>query len=136
MSKRIVVVDDVPYVRKILVNILRAALYDVVGEGQNGKEAVELFRKLKPDLITMDVVMPEMSGIEAARAISKIDTEAKIIMISAMSQENLIMDSINAGARDYVLKPFKTADILKAVEHCLFSEEKVTERSKRQEQFK
>lgn len=136
MSKRIIVIDDVPYVRKILVTLLRSALYDVVAEGQNGKEAVELYRKFKPDLITMDVVMPEMSGIEAARQIVKFDPEAKIIMISAMSQENLVMDSINAGARDYVLKPFKSADILKAVEHCLFSEDKVAERSKRQEQFK
>ena len=136
MAKRILVIDDVPYVRKIIISILKNANYEVVGEGGTGKDAVDLYRKLSPDLITMDVVMPEMSGIEAARQITKLDPEAKIIMISAMSQENLIMDSINAGAQDYVLKPFKAADILKSVEHCLYSEAKVQERSKRQEQVK
>jgi len=130
-NKRIIVVDDVPYVRKIIISILKAAQYDVVGEAGTGKEAIDLYKKLKPDLITMDVVMPEMSGIEAAKQIGKHDPEARIIMISAMTQENFIMEAINAGARDYVLKPFKTQDILRAVEHCLFSEEKISERSRR-----
>ena len=117
--KTVLIVDDVRFVRKTLSDILTRAHYQVVGEAENGTKAVELFRKLKPDIVTMDVVMPDQSGIEATRQILKIEKDAVVIMISAIGQEGLVMEAVNAGARDYVLKPFSEPDIIKTIEHAL-----------------
>lgn len=122
MAKTILVVDDVAYVRKTLTQILTAAHYQVVGEAKDGQEAVDLFVKLRPDLVTLDVVMPKMSGIEAARRIIRLDKDARMIIISAMGQEHLVMEAINVGARDYILKPFAASDVLKTVER-IFAED-------------
>lgn len=116
MAKTVLVVDDVAFVRKTLSEILTGAGFQVVGEASDGADAITLYTKLRPDVVTMDVVMPNMSGIDATRKILKLDKEAKIVIISAMGQENLVMEAINAGARDYVMKPFKAQDVIKTVE--------------------
>ncbi len=119
MARTILVVDDVPFVRETLKKILSAAHFQVVGEATTGRQAVDMYVKLRPDFVTMDVVMPEMSGIEATRAIIKLDKAARIFIISAMGQENLVMEAINAGAKDYILKPFSAAEILKTFERAI-----------------
>ena len=117
MARTVLIADDIPFVRKTLAKILADAHYQVVGEAETGQQAVEMYAKLRPEITMMDVVMPIMSGIEAVRRITKMDKEAKIIMISAMDQETVIMEAINAGAKDYLIKPFTANDILKTLEH-------------------
>lgn len=134
MKRTVLVVDDVAFVRKTLSEILTEAHYQVVGEAANGKQAVELFEKLKPDVVTMDVVMPEMSGIDATRRILRINKDAKVVIISAMGQENLVMEAINVGARDYILKPFTAAEVVKTVERAWADDEKSASRSASGEQ--
>ncbi len=134
MAKTILVVDDVAFVRKTLSEILSGAHYQIAGEAETGQKAIEAYAKLRPDLVTMDIVMPEMSGIEATRRILKLDKNAKIIIISALGQENLVMEAINVGARDYILKPFSSEDILKTVERALGSEERLTGRTAHRDQ--
>ncbi len=124
MAKTVLIVDDVAFVRKTLADIFRAGRYEVVGEASDGEQAVSLYMKLKPDFVTMDVVMPQMSGIDAVRKIMKLDKDAKIIMVSAMGQEHLIMEAINVGARDYILKPFSSEEILKTIERLLMPVER------------
>ena len=125
MAKTALVVDDVAFARKVIKDILTAAKYNVIGEAANGNEAVLLYNKHKPDVVTMDIVMPEKGGIEATRQILDGDKNAKIIMISAMGHEQLLMEAINAGARDYILKPFSPDDLIKAVEKVLYDEDAV-----------
>lgn len=117
--KTVLVVDDVAFVRKTLSDLFTKARYHVVGEATDGNDAVEKYKQLRPDLVTMDVAMPKQSGIEATRRIMKMDPAGKILIISALGQESLIMEAINAGAKDYVLKPFTASDVLKAAEHIL-----------------
>ncbi len=119
MAKTVLVVDDMKFVRDTLRELLTEAHYEVLGEAVNGREAFEKYFRLRPDLVTMDVVMPEMSGIEACRKILKKDKNARIVIVSAMNQESLVMDAINAGARDYIVKPFRKEDILKTFENVL-----------------
>jgi two-component system, chemotaxis family, chemotaxis protein CheY len=134
MAKTVLIVDDVAFVRKTLGDILTEAHYQVVGEAADGMEAVDLYGKLRPDLVTMDVVMPKMSGIEATRKIIKADKNAKVVIISAMGQEALVMEAINVGARDYILKPFTADDVLKTVERALMGDDKIAARPFRTEQ--
>ncbi|MBI3535109.1 MAG: response regulator [Deltaproteobacteria bacterium] len=134
MAKTVLVVDDITFVRKTLIEILQKSHLQVVGEAEDGEKAVELYRKLQPDIVTMDIVMPEMSGIEAARKILKIDKNAKIVMISALGQENLVMEAINAGVKDYILKPFSEEEILKTIEKALTSDERLTGRASQRTQ--
>lgn len=131
MAKTVMIVDDIPFVRKTLAEILTEAHYQVVGEAGDGNEAVSLFAKLRPDIVTMDVVMPQMSGIDAARKILKMDKNAKVIMISAMGQENLIMEAINVGAKDYVLKPFSAEDVIRAVDRAVKGDQALMSAGKR-----
>ena len=122
MAKTVMIVDDVAFVRKTLAQILTKAHYQVIAEAQDGQEAIQMHRKLRPDIITMDIVMPKMGGLEATRKIMEIDREAKIVIVSALGQEHLVMESINAGARDFILKPFSAAEITRALDHLLAGE--------------
>jgi two-component system chemotaxis response regulator CheY len=122
MAKTVLIVDDIAFVRKTLIEILSKANYQVIGEAADGAEAVSLYQKFRPDIVTMDVVMPKMSGIEATRQILKFNEDAKVIIVSAMGQESLVMEAVNVGAKDYILKPFSTDEILKTMEKALGSE--------------
>jgi two-component system chemotaxis response regulator CheY len=116
VAKRILIVDDAAFMRMMIKDILTKHGYEVVGEAENGTKAVQIYKELKPDLVTMDITMPEMDGIQAVREIKKIDSSAKIIMCSAMGQQMMVMEAIQAGARDFVVKPFQQERVIQAVE--------------------
>lgn len=119
MGKTILVVDDASFMRMMIKDILNKNGFEVIGEAPTGKVAVELYQKLKPDLVTMDITMPEMNGIEAVKAIKKLDPSAKIIMCSAMGQQAMVIDAIQAGARDFIVKPFQPNRVIEAVQKAL-----------------
>ncbi|UTR12074.1 response regulator [Evansella sp. LMS18] len=112
---RILVTDDAAFMRMQLKNILTNLGHEVVGEAENGKVSVELYEELRPDLVTMDITMPEMSGVEAVKEIKKFDEKAKIIMCSAMGQQGMVVEAIQSGAKDFVVKPFTPERIAEAV---------------------
>lgn len=119
MGKRVLVVDDAIFMRAMLKDIFSGAGYEVVGEACHGLEAIERYKELKPDLTTMDVVMPLKNGIEATREILKFDPKAVIVMCSALGQESLVMEAIEAGASDYVRKPPKAEEVLDVAKKVL-----------------
>jgi two-component system chemotaxis response regulator CheY len=119
MDKRVLVVDDAAFMRMMIKDILTKNGYDVIGEAENGAVAVEKYKDLKPDLVTMDITMPEMDGIAAVREIKAIDSSARIIMCSAMGQQAMVIDAIQAGASDFVVKPFQPERVLEAVAKVL-----------------
>jgi two-component system chemotaxis response regulator CheY len=119
VGKRILVVDDAAFMRMMIKDIVTRNDYEVVGEAQNGFEAVEMYRKFNPDLVTMDITMPEKDGISAVKDILAIDSAARIVMCSAMGQQALVMEAIKAGARDFVVKPFKPDRVVQAIEKAL-----------------
>jgi two-component system chemotaxis response regulator CheY len=105
--------------RTMISDILAQAGYEIVGEAETGVQAVERYKQLKPDLVTMDIVMPDLGGIEAVREIVKFDPAARILMCSAMGQQALVVEAIQAGARDFVVKPFQPSRVLEAVQRVL-----------------
>jgi two-component system, chemotaxis family, chemotaxis protein CheY len=115
----VLVCDDAIFMRTMISDILTQAGFEVVGEAESGTQAVERYHALKPDLVTMDIVMPDMGGIEAVRAICKTDPDAKILMCSAMGQQALVVEAIQAGAKDFVVKPFQPSRVLEAVQRVL-----------------
>jgi two-component system chemotaxis response regulator CheY len=119
MPKRVLIVDDAVFMRNMIRDIFTGGGFQVVGEAANGLEAVEKFRELRPDLTTMDIVMPFKSGIEATREIVKIDPRAVVVMCSALGQEALVMEAIEAGASDFIVKPFKSEDVIAVVKKVL-----------------
>jgi len=119
MSIRVLIADDAMFMRNMIKDVFSGAEFQVVGEAANGVEAVEKYRQLKPDVTTMDIVMPLKSGIEAVREIVKLDKDARIIMCSALGQESLVMEAIEAGARDYIVKPFKPEKVLEVVKKLI-----------------
>ena len=119
MGHTVLVCDDAIFMRTMITDILTQAGYDVIGEAETGAQAVEKYRQLKPDLVTMDIVMPDMGGIEAVREICKGSPEAKILMCSAMGQQALVVEAIQAGAKDFVVKPFQPSRVLEAVQRLL-----------------
>ncbi|GIV16319.1 MAG: chemotaxis protein CheY [Armatimonadota bacterium] len=121
MGKRILVTDDALFMRVTLKNILTQHGYEVAGEATNGREAVEMYKNLKPDLVTMDITMPEMDGISAVREIKKIDPNARIVMVTAMGQKNLVVEAIQAGAKDFIVKPFQPERVIESVQKLLGS---------------
>jgi two-component system chemotaxis response regulator CheY len=119
MSRRVLVVDDAIFMRNMIRDIFASGGFEVIGEATNGLEAVERYKELKPDLTTMDLVMPFKSGIEATREIVKFDRRAVIIMCSALGQETLVMEAIEAGAMDFIVKPFRTDEVLAVARKAL-----------------
>ena len=119
MSHSVLVCDDAIFMRTMISDILSQAGYEVVGEAETGTQAVERFKDLNPDLVTMDIVMPGMGGIDAVREILKIAPSAKILMCSAMGQQALVIEAIQAGAKDFVVKPFQPSRVLEAVQRVL-----------------
>ena len=118
----ILVVDDSKFMRTLLCALLEEAGHQVVGEAENAKEAIELYKMLKPDLVTLDVIMPEVEGTNAAAAIEAMkqeDPEANVVMISAMGQESLMKEYLQAGAKDFIVKPFNLPDVAKVVNTVL-----------------
>ena len=129
MAKTVLVVDDIAFVRKTLSEILREGGYYVVGEAADGQEAVEKWKEFKPDVVTMDVVMPRLGGIEATKEILKLDKNAVVVMVSAMDQIHLVMEAINVGAKDYVQKPFHSEDVRNVVSRAIRGESNPAEPS-------
>ncbi len=119
MGKTVLICDDALFMRTMLGNILKQAGFEVVGEAENGVEAVDRYRELRPDLVTMDIVMPDKGGIDAVREIVEADPEARILMCSAMGQQGLVVEAIQAGAKDFVVKPFQPSRVLEAVQRVL-----------------
>ena len=112
---KILIVDDAAFMRMMRKDILTKNGYEVVAEAANGVEAVELYKSHQPDLVTMDITMPEMDGIEAVKQIKAVNPAAKVIMCSAMGQQSMVMDAIKAGANDFIVKPFQADRVLEAV---------------------
>ena len=119
MRNTVLICDDAAFMRSLLSDILTDAGFQVVGEAQNGAEAVDKFRQLRPDLVTMDILMPDMGGIDAVREIVKLEPRAKVLMCSAMGQQALVVEAIQAGAKDFVVKPFQPSRVLEAVQRVL-----------------
>jgi two-component system chemotaxis response regulator CheY len=119
VAHTVLVCDDAIFMRTMITDILTQAGYEVIGEAESGAQAVEKYRQLKPDMVTMDIVMPDMGGIEAVREICKNNPEAKILMCSAMGQQALVVEAIQAGAKDFVVKPFQPSRVLEAVQRLL-----------------
>ena len=119
MAVRVLVVDDAAFMRMMVKDILSKNGYEVVGEAENGMKALEKYQELKPDLVTMDITMPEMDGISAVKEIKKVDPNAKIVMCSAMGQQAMVIEAIQAGARDFIVKPFQAERVLEAVKKVI-----------------
>ncbi len=116
---RILVVDDAAFMRMMIKDILTKNGYEVVGEAADGQQAVQQYQELKPDLVTLDITMPEMDGITALKKIREIDPTAKVIMCSAMGQQAMVIDAIQAGAKDFIVKPFQADRVLEAIKKVL-----------------
>lgn len=116
---KILIVDDAAFMRMMVKNILIKEGYDVVGEAENGAQAVEKYKDLNPDLVTMDITMPEMDGISAVKEIMKINKGAKVVMCSAMGQQAMVIDAIQAGAKDFIVKPFQPDRVIEAISKVL-----------------
>lgn len=112
---RILITDDAAFMRMQLKNIFESLGHEVVGEAENGLVAIKLYDQLKPDLVTMDITMPEMNGVEAVKAIKKNDPNATIVMCSAMGQQQMVLEAIQAGAKDFIVKPFDQERIKQAI---------------------
>ena len=119
VGNRILIVDDAAFMRMMIKDILTKNGFEVVGEAADGAQAVEKYSELNPDLVTMDITMPEMDGITALKAIKKADANAKIIMCSAMGQQAMVIDAIQAGAKDFIVKPFQAERVLEAIKKTL-----------------
>ncbi len=119
MSAKVLIADDAAFMRMMIKDILTTAGYTVCGEAGDGAEALQKYKELKPDLVTMDIVMPDMTGLETVKEIVKFDAEARILMCTALGQHALINDALEAGAKDYIVKPFDSKRVLDAVEQIL-----------------
>jgi two-component system chemotaxis response regulator CheY len=115
MRRRVLIADDAAFMREMLRDILRDSDFEVVGEAANGDEAVSSYRELNPDLLTLDIVMPGKSGLDALREILSHDPTACVVMCSALGQEALVMEALESGARDFVVKPFKPEQVIGAL---------------------
>lgn len=119
MGKKILVCDDAAFMRMMVKDILTKNGYEVIGEAVNGQDAIAKYKELSPDLTTMDITMPEMDGIQALKEIRSFDANASIIMCSAMGQQAMVIESIQAGAKDFIVKPFQQDRVLEAVKKAI-----------------
>ena len=119
MKARVLIADDASFMRQMIREIIEPEGYEVVGEATNGIEAQEQFNELRPDLVTMDIVMPKRSGIDAVKGILAEDPGACVVMCSALGQETLVMEALQAGARDFIVKPFKPESVLQTMAKIL-----------------
>ena len=119
MAKNILVVDDAAFMRMMIKDILTKNGYNVAGEAENGAKAMEKYNELKPDLVLMDITMPEVDGIQALKNIKASDPNAKIIMCSAMGQQAMVIEAIQSGAKDFIVKPFQADRVLEAVKKVI-----------------
>ena len=119
MPKKILITDDALFMRVTLKNLLTANGYEVVGEAVNGQDAVEKYAACKPDLVLMDITMPVMDGIMACRTIKESDPSAKVVMCTAMGQKNMVVEAIQAGAKDFIVKPFKPDRVLESIQKLI-----------------
>lgn len=119
MPKKILITDDALFMRVTLKNLLTAGGYEVVGEAVNGQDAVAQYAVCRPDLVLMDITMPIMDGIAATRAIKESDPSAKVIMCTALGQKNMVVEALQAGAKDFIVKPFKPDDVLGRIQKQL-----------------
>jgi two-component system, chemotaxis family, chemotaxis protein CheY len=115
----VLIADDAAFMRMMIKNILTEAGYEIAGEAENGAVAVAKWKELRPDLTTMDITMPEMDGIAALKEIRGVDPEARVVMCSAMGQQAMVIESIQAGARDFIVKPFQADRVIEAVSKAL-----------------
>lgn len=119
MGKNILIVDDAAFMRTLLKDILIKNGYNIVGEGANGQEAVAKYKELQPDLVTMDITMPEVDGLEGLQRIKAEFPEASVIMCSAMGQQSMILKAIKSGAKDFIVKPFQADRVVEAVKKII-----------------
>ena len=119
MKARVLVVDDAIFMRKMISDILEGNGMEIVGEADTGALAVEKYKELKPDLVTMDIIMPEMNGIDAVRQIMTDDSQARIVMCSALGQQALVQDAMAAGAKDFLIKTFNPSRVIEVVSKIL-----------------
>lgn len=119
MGNGILVVDDASFMRMMVKDILTKNGFVVSGEAENGQKAIEKYKELSPDLVIMDITMPEMDGIQAVKEIKKINSNAKIVMCSAMGQQAMVIEAIQAGAKDFIVKPFQADRVIDAVTKAL-----------------
>lgn len=115
MAKKVLICDDAAFMRMMIKDILTKNGYEVAGEAENGQKAVEKYNETKPDLVLMDITMPEMDGIQALKAIKAADPSATVIMCSAMGQQAMVIEAIQSGAKDFIVKPFQAERVLEAV---------------------
>lgn len=119
MASKILIVDDSSFMRMTLKDILQKAGYEVAGEASDGKSAVEKYKEVNPDLVTMDIVMPGEDGVKTLKEIMSLNHRARVLMVSALGQEALVIDAMTAGAKGYITKPFKPENVVKEVEKSL-----------------
>lgn len=119
MAKNILISDDAAFMRMMIKDILTKNGFNVVGEAENGLVAVDKYKELQPDLVLMDITMPEMDGIQALKKIREFDSSAKVVMCSAMGQQAMVIEAIQAGAKDFIVKPFQADRVIEAVNKAI-----------------
>ncbi|HET7615358.1 MAG TPA: response regulator [Bacillales bacterium] len=119
MAHKILIVDDAAFMRMMVKDILTKNGFEIAGEANDGAEAIEKYKETSPDLVTLDITMPEMDGLTALKEIKKIDSDAKVIMCSAMGQQAMVIDAIQAGAKDFIVKPFQAERVVEAIKKAL-----------------
>lgn len=119
MSQKVLIADDAAFMRMMIKDILLSNGYEIAGEANNGLKAVELYKKEKPDIVMMDITMPEMDGITAVKEIRKLDPSAKVVMCSALGQQSMVMEAIQSGAKDFIVKPFQPDRVIEALKKVL-----------------
>lgn len=116
---KILVVDDAAFMRMTIKGILEKNGFKVVGEAEDGITAIKMYSEFKPDIVTMDITMPEMSGVDALKIIKRYDSKAKVVMVTAMGQESMVMDAVSHGAKAFIIKPFKEDHVIKTLKKVM-----------------